>query len=211
MQLIELRRHCCWPLSAAVSSNSDTPTRCSRVQLQFSIDGYCTAADTHWRAECVNRDLLYFICVVHLRVFAIRSAALREESRSCRSVGHQITSHCSCVDFYSKFCRGTAYVCKMRPFAIVLVASVFATALAACPNQCSGHGWCDENDRCICFRAPGEWTSCDSRREDHVAANRWLIQDTRIYALRMCRYCKHPHCFCRRRLQSGEQHRPVIT
>lgn len=41
----------------------------------------------------------------------------------------------------------------MRTVFLVLAAA--AIAQAACPNQCSGHGWCDENDRCICFRAPG--------------------------------------------------------
>ncbi len=29
------------------------------------------------------------------------------------------------------------------------------TFLAYFTITCSGHGWCDENDRCICFRAPG--------------------------------------------------------
>jgi len=37
----------------------------------------------------------------------------------------------------------------------IALLSVVAFAYAACPNQCSGHGWCDENDSCICFRAPG--------------------------------------------------------
>lgn len=34
-------------------------------------------------------------------------------------------------------------------------AAAVGVALGACPNQCSGHGYCDQNDRCVCFRAPG--------------------------------------------------------
>ena len=38
---------------------------------------------------------------------------------------------------------------------ILLLLSFLGLALSACPNQCSGHGYCDENERCVCFRAPG--------------------------------------------------------
>lgn len=38
---------------------------------------------------------------------------------------------------------------------LLILASLLASAFAACPNQCSGHGYCDENERCVCFRAPG--------------------------------------------------------
>jgi len=36
------------------------------------------------------------------------------------------------------------------------ILSALSLAMAACPNQCSGHGWCDENERCVCFKAPGQ-------------------------------------------------------
>lgn len=38
---------------------------------------------------------------------------------------------------------------------LLALATFFGLAFAACPNQCSGHGYCDENERCVCFRAPG--------------------------------------------------------
>lgn len=38
---------------------------------------------------------------------------------------------------------------------VSLLACLASFAFGACPNQCSGHGWCDENERCICFSAPG--------------------------------------------------------
>ena len=36
-----------------------------------------------------------------------------------------------------------------------LLALLVGGALAACPNQCSGHGYCDESEKCVCFKAPG--------------------------------------------------------
>jgi len=38
---------------------------------------------------------------------------------------------------------------------LLALAAACVAVLGACPNQCSGHGWCDENERCQCFRAPG--------------------------------------------------------
>ena len=32
---------------------------------------------------------------------------------------------------------------------------VIGLAAASCPNQCSGHGYCDESEKCVCFKAPG--------------------------------------------------------
>ncbi len=38
---------------------------------------------------------------------------------------------------------------------LVFAALLAASAYAACPNQCSGHGYCDEMEKCVCFQAPG--------------------------------------------------------
>lgn len=41
---------------------------------------------------------------------------------------------------------------------LVLLSALLASALAACPNQCSGHGRCGPYDKCICFRQQGLYT-----------------------------------------------------
>jgi hypothetical protein len=38
---------------------------------------------------------------------------------------------------------------------LLAFAALLGVASAACPNQCSGHGYCDENDRCKCYKATG--------------------------------------------------------
>lgn len=47
-------------------------------------------------------------------------------------------------------------------------ALLFSAADASCPNQCNGHGFCDNADRCNCFAQPGTkgsyrsaWTGAD--------------------------------------------------
>jgi hypothetical protein len=55
----------------------------------------------------------------------------------------------------------------MKTFGFVL-AAMAATAMASCPNQCSGHGTCGDDDKCECYRQTGStwrqrvgWTGAD--------------------------------------------------
>lgn len=49
----------------------------------------------------------------------------------------------------------------MKTFTAILVLATATAALASCPNMCSGHGRCNEFDKCECFKYDG--TSKDRR------------------------------------------------
>jgi len=51
---------------------------------------------------------------------------------------------------------------------VAVLAALLVVAEAACPNQCSGNGFCDVTDKCVCFTQPGTkgswramWTGAD--------------------------------------------------
>lgn len=67
----------------------------------------------------------------------------------------------------------------------LLATLLFTGADASCPNQCSGHGYCDNADRCVCFAQPGTkgsyrsaWTGADcSLRTCPYAASHDYVSD----------------------------------
>jgi hypothetical protein len=68
----------------------------------------------------------------------------------------------------------------MKTFASILFVAALATVLGACPNQCSGHGRCGENDKCECFRQKGTnwrqrvgWTGADCSQRTCPLGTAW--------------------------------------
>merc|ERR1719488_365601 len=52
----------------------------------------------------------------------------------------------------------------MARFSALIIALLSGFAAAYCPNGCSGHGSCGENDKCVCYTRPNgdpAWTEHD--------------------------------------------------
>lgn len=65
----------------------------------------------------------------------------------------------------------------------VLLAAGAGLALAACPNQCSGHGTCSQNDLCTCH---ANWEGADCSLRTCPFGNSWALDSANPHAYEEC-------------------------
>jgi len=78
-----------------------------------------------------------------------------------------------------------AFLHNMAPTSRVLVAALFATytrvSRAECPNLCSGHGSCDVNDQCVCYKE-GKVLNKEGNDDEELLYAQWTGADCSMVA-----------------------------
>ena len=65
---------------------------------------------------------------------------------------------------------------------LLVIAALLAVAHGACPNSCSGHGTCDFQDQCTCYKevvdgSDGAWTGADCSQATCPRGVSWTTSD----------------------------------
>jgi len=71
----------------------------------------------------------------------------------------------------------------MASLRVLVALSALAAAFAACPNQCSGHGECHNNDICTCYQ---NWQGPDCSLQTCAFGNSWALDAENPHSYEEC-------------------------